>query len=94
MKKGLPRTDSSGRGVISAVCIRRKLRTLAELGQPILISRSAPVTTCTAASRPGNCDIPAEACWRWLTSARSGRCFPPGECTHRELRARSRFSQR
>ena len=39
MKKGLPRTDSSGRGVISAVCIRRKLRNaLAELGQPILIS--------------------------------------------------------
>ena len=63
MKKGLPRTDSSGRGVISAVCIRRKLRNaLAELGQPILISppeRPGDDLARRLSALPGNCDIPA-----------------------------------
>ena len=70
MKKGLPRTDSSGRGVISAVCIRRKLRNaLAELGQPILFSPPEHPGDDLArrlSALPGNCDIPAEACRRWF----------------------------
>ena len=70
MKKGLPRTDSSGRGIISAVCIRRKLRNaLAELGQPILISppeRPGDDLARRLSALPGNCDIPTEACRRWF----------------------------
>lgn len=79
MKKGLPRTDSSGRGVISAVCIRRKLRNaLAELGQPILISPPEHPGDDLArrlSALPGNCDIPAEACRRWFDVRAFGQVF-------------------
>lgn len=79
MKKGLPRTDSSGRGVISAVCIRRKLRNaLAELGQPILISppeRPGDDLARRLSALPGNCDIPAEACRRWFDVRAFGQVF-------------------
>lgn len=79
MKKGLPRTDSSGRGVISAVCIRRKLRNaLAELGQPILISppeRPGDDLARRLSTLPGNCDIPAEACRRWFDVRAFGQVF-------------------
>ncbi len=81
MKKGLPRTDSLGRGVISAVCIRRKLRNaLAEMGQPILIS--PPESSgddlawrlSTLASCPDG-DIPAEACRKWYDVRAFGQLF-------------------
>lgn len=79
MKKGLPRTDSSGRGVISAVCIRRKLRNaLAELGQPILISppeRPGDDLARRLSALPKNCDIPAEACRRWFDVRAFGQVF-------------------
>lgn len=79
MKKGLPRTDSSGRGVISAVCIRRKLRNaLAELGQPILISppeRPGDDLARRLSALPKNCDIQAEACRRWFDVRAFGQVF-------------------
>lgn len=79
MKKGIPRTDSLGRGVISAVCIRRKLRNaLAEMGQPILISPPARPGDDLArrlSVLPPNCDIPSEACRRWFDVRAFGQVF-------------------
>lgn len=86
MKKGLPRTDSAGRGVISAVCIRRKLRNaLAELGQHILISppkRPGDDLAQRLSILPRNCSVPAESCRRWYDVRAFGQVF-----TSREVRA-------
>lgn len=79
MKKGLPRTDGQGRGVISAVCIRRKLRNaLAEAGQQILIS--PPELRGDDLPRrlnvlPDGCDIRSEACRRWYDVRAFGQVF-------------------
>lgn len=80
LKKGQPRTDSLGRGVISAVCIRRKLRSaLAEMGQPILISPPEfPGDNLVGrlSALPAGCNIRAEACRKWYDVRAFGQVFP------------------
>ena len=83
MKKGLPRVDSTGHGVISAVCIRRKLRNaFAELGQPILISppeRPGDDLSRRLMALPKNCNIQAEANRRWFDVRAFGQVFASRE---------------
>ena len=74
-RSGIPRTDASGCGVISAVCIKRKLRDrLAEMGENIFISPPeypGDDLAKRAASLPKGYDYTKRACEKWFDV----RCF-------------------
>lgn len=76
---GIPRTDSDGCGVISPVCIKRKLRDrLSEMGEDILIS-PPEFNGDTLAKRaseiaPGG-DYAARACRKWYDVRAFGQVF-------------------
>lgn len=74
-RSGIPRTDSSGRGVISTVCIKRKLRDrLAEMGEDIFVSPPeypGDNLAKRAAALPKGFDYAKRACEKWFDV----RCF-------------------
>lgn len=74
-KCGMPRVDSRGFGVISPVCIRRKLRDrLAEMGEEILVS--PPVAPGDALSRrAAGVDCRSGACAKWFDVRAFGQVF-------------------
>lgn len=78
-KLGMPRTDSRGFGVISPVCIRRKLRDrLSEMGECILVSPSGSrgdvLAWRASALAPGR-DYTARACEKWYDVRAFGQVF-------------------
>lgn len=78
-KLGTPRTDSRGFGVISSVCIRRKLRDrLSEMGECILVSPSGArgdvIARRASALAPGR-DYTARACEKWYDVRAFGQVF-------------------
>ena len=79
MNGGRPRTDSSGYGIISPVCIKRKLRDrLAEMGEDILITPpeyDGDVLAGRAMQIPGGADYCQRAVERWFDVRAFGQVF-------------------
>ena len=81
LNKGLPRTDRNRHGVISAVCIRRKLRDrFAEMGQDILISPPEfpgdDLETRVSRLPETDSGFAGEACRKWYDVRAFGQVFP------------------
>ncbi len=76
---GAPRTDSKGRGIISAVCIKRKLRDrLAEMGEDILVSPpDYPGDALSKRARqiPKGAGFAGRACQKWFDVRAFGQVF-------------------
>lgn len=76
---GSPRVDSSGRGVISPVCIKRKLRDrLAEMGEEIFVSPpeyAGDVLARRAAQLIRGDDFAWKACTKWFDVRAFGQVF-------------------
>lgn len=76
---GRPRTDSGGYGIISPVCIKRKLRDrLSEMGEEILITppeHEGDVLASRAMQIPGGAGYSQRACERWFDVRAFGQVF-------------------
>ncbi|MBE6901818.1 MAG: type I-C CRISPR-associated protein Cas7/Csd2 [Ruminococcaceae bacterium] len=78
---GMPRTDSDGYGIITDVCIKRKLRDrLAQSGVPILITSPRYGNDCVSArlrelQKLSGEELIREACTRWYDVRAFGQIF-------------------
>ncbi len=78
---GFPRTDSSGYGIITDVCFKRKLRNrLSENGENILITPQTDLSDCIASrlkqlDKLTDDELPYEACRQWYDVRAFGQVF-------------------
>lgn len=90
LNRGLPRRDRFGRGVISAVCIKRKLRNaLEQMGQEILISPPEYPGDDLAhrlSDVSRRSDMKDEACRRWFDVRAFGQTFAVRGCNFSGIR--------
>lgn len=76
---GRPRTDENGYGVISPVCIKRKLRDrLLEMGEEILVTppeQDSDTLSARVGSIPMGAELPRRACMKWYDVRAFGQVF-------------------